>query len=79
MNLVTIIGYLAAFGTTASFLPQAVKTIQTKDTFGHISADVYPVYDRYAFMAYLRGNGAQPAGSRSQCDYADIRERDINL
>ena len=34
MNLTAIIGYLAAFGTTASFLPQAVKTIQTKDTSG---------------------------------------------
>jgi MtN3 and saliva related transmembrane protein len=40
MNLVTIIGYLAAFGTTASFLPQAVKTIQTKDTSG-ISLPMY--------------------------------------
>ncbi len=29
-----IIGYMAAFGTTISFLPQAVKTIRTKDTSG---------------------------------------------
>ena len=28
------IGYAAAFGTTISFLPQAVKTIRTKDTSG---------------------------------------------
>ncbi|RKR82332.1 MtN3 and saliva related transmembrane protein [Mucilaginibacter gracilis] len=34
MNYITIIGYMAAFGTTVSFLPQAVKTIQTKDTSG---------------------------------------------
>jgi MtN3 and saliva related transmembrane protein len=34
MNYISIIGYLAAFGTTISFLPQAVKTIQTKDTSG---------------------------------------------
>jgi MtN3 and saliva related transmembrane protein len=40
MNTVTIIGYLAAFGTTVSFLPQAVKTIQTKDTSG-ISLPMY--------------------------------------
>lgn len=40
MNTVTVIGYLAAFGTTASFLPQAVKTIQTKDTSG-ISLPMY--------------------------------------
>jgi MtN3 and saliva related transmembrane protein len=39
-NLVAIIGYLAAFGTTASFLPQAVKTIRTKDTSG-ISLPMY--------------------------------------
>lgn len=40
MNAVTLIGYLAAFGTTVSFLPQAVKTIQTKDTSG-ISLPMY--------------------------------------
>jgi MtN3 and saliva related transmembrane protein len=34
MNMTQIIGYLAAFGTTISFLPQAIKTIQTKDTSG---------------------------------------------
>ena len=33
-NITSIIGYLAAFGTTVSFLPQAIKTIQTKDTSG---------------------------------------------
>jgi len=43
MNLVAIIGYLAAFGTTASFLPQAVKTIQTKDTSG-ISLPMYILF-----------------------------------
>jgi len=43
MNFVTIIGYLAAFGTTASFLPQAVKTIQTKDTSG-ISLPMYILF-----------------------------------
>jgi MtN3 and saliva related transmembrane protein len=34
MDYKTIIGYCAAFGTTISFLPQAVKTIKTKDTSG---------------------------------------------
>ena len=34
LNYITVIGYLAAFGTTISFLPQAIKTIQTKDTSG---------------------------------------------
>lgn len=43
MDLTTIIGYLAAFGTTVSFLPQAIKTIQTKDTSG-ISLSMYSVF-----------------------------------
>lgn len=34
INYITIIGLGAAFCTTISFLPQAVKTIQTKDTSG---------------------------------------------
>jgi MtN3 and saliva related transmembrane protein len=37
------IGYLAAFGTTVSFLPQAIKTIQTKDTSG-ISLYMYALF-----------------------------------
>jgi MtN3 and saliva related transmembrane protein len=43
INLVTVIGLLAAFGTTISFLPQAVKTIQTKDTSG-ISLPMYVLF-----------------------------------
>ena len=43
MNSTTIIGYLAAFGTTISFLPQAVKTIQTKNTSG-ISLPMYALF-----------------------------------
>jgi len=42
-NYITIIGYLAAFGTTVSFLPQAVKTIRTKDTSG-ISLTMYSFF-----------------------------------
>ena len=34
LSYIDIIGYLAAFGTTGSFLPQAIKTIQTKNTSG---------------------------------------------
>jgi MtN3 and saliva related transmembrane protein len=37
---ITIVGLVAAFCTTISFLPQAVKTIQTKDTSG-ISLSMY--------------------------------------
>ena len=43
MNFVTIIGLAAAFCTTVSFLPQAIKTIQTKDTSG-ISLSMYSLF-----------------------------------
>jgi len=43
MNTTAIVGYLAAFGTTISFLPQAVKTIQTKNTSG-ISLPMYALF-----------------------------------
>jgi len=34
IDYVDIIGFAAAFGTTFSFLPQAIKTVKTKDTSG---------------------------------------------
>ncbi len=43
MSITTIIGLLAAFGTTVSFLPQAIKTISTKDTSG-ISLSMYGLF-----------------------------------
>ena len=43
MNLITIIGLAAACCTTISFLPQAIKTIQTKDTSG-ISLSMYSLF-----------------------------------
>ncbi len=39
-NLTEIIGSIAAFLTTVSFLPQAIKTIKTKNTTG-ISLGMY--------------------------------------
>ncbi len=39
-NYINLIGLLAAFGTTISFLPQAIKTIRSKDT----SAISLPMY-----------------------------------
>jgi MtN3 and saliva related transmembrane protein len=42
-TLIDIIGYLAACGTTISFLPQAIKTIQTKNTSG-ISLSMYGLF-----------------------------------
>jgi len=38
-----LIGYLAAFFTTASFLPQAIKTIRTKDVSG-VSLMMYSMF-----------------------------------
>ena len=43
MSTITIIGFAAAFLTTSSFLPQAIKTIQTKDTSG-ISLFMYTLF-----------------------------------
>jgi MtN3 and saliva related transmembrane protein len=43
MDIITLIGLSAAFGTTVSFLPQAIKTIQTKDTSG-ISLYMYALF-----------------------------------
>lgn len=38
-----LIGYVGAFLTTVSFIPQAVKTIRTRDTRG-ISLHMYAVF-----------------------------------
>lgn len=43
MNAVTILGLTAAFCTTFSFMPQAIKTIQTKNTSG-ISLYMYALF-----------------------------------
>lgn len=42
-NIIDIIGYFAAILTTLSFLPQAIKTIKTKDTSG-ISLIMYSMF-----------------------------------
>ena len=43
IDTITIIGLAAAFCTTFSFLPQALKTIKTKDTSG-ISLSMYSLF-----------------------------------
>jgi len=43
MDITSIIGNLAAILTTASFLPQALKTIKTKDT-GGLSLPMYVLF-----------------------------------
>lgn len=37
---IELLGYVAAFLTTVSFLPQVIKTVKTKDTSG-ISLNMY--------------------------------------
>jgi MtN3 and saliva related transmembrane protein len=45
---------MAAFSTTISFLPQAVKTIRTKDTSG-ISLSMYVVFTLGTFLWLMYG------------------------
>ncbi|NBV06909.1 MAG: glutathione synthetase [Proteobacteria bacterium] len=41
--MIELIGYIGAFLTTTSFLPQAIKTIKTRDTSG-ISLVMYLMF-----------------------------------
>lgn len=50
----TLIGYLAAFLTTASFVPQAIKTIRTRDTEG-ISVLMYLGFTAGVFFWMVYG------------------------
>jgi MtN3 and saliva related transmembrane protein len=54
MNYITIIGLAAAACTTFSFLPQAIKTIHTKDTSG-ISLSMYSVFALGTLLWFLYG------------------------
>ena len=54
MNLITLLGLLAAFCTTISFLPQALKTIQTKNTSG-ISLSMYTLFTFGTLVWFLYG------------------------
>ena len=54
MDIVNIIGLSAAFGTTASFLPQAIKTIQTKNTSG-ISLYMYALFTLGTLLWFIYG------------------------
>ncbi len=53
MGIISGIGFFAAFCTTISFLPQAVKTIKTKDTSG-ISLEMYVIFTIgvFSWLAY---------------------------
>jgi MtN3 and saliva related transmembrane protein len=54
MDWITIIGFAAAFCTTTSFLPQAIKTIRTKDTSG-ISLYMYILFTTGTVLWMLFG------------------------
>lgn len=54
MNSVTALGLAAAFCTTASFLPQALKTIKTKGTSG-ISLSMYSLFALGTVLCFFYG------------------------
>ncbi len=54
INIITVVGLSAAFCTSASFLPQAIKTIQTKDTSG-ISLYMYSLFVFGTLLWFLYG------------------------
>lgn len=54
MNLTTIIGLIAASCTTISFVPQAMKTIKTKDIKG-LSLGMYIVLTTGIFLWLVYG------------------------
>lgn len=53
-NINICVGYLAAFLTTFSFLPQAIKTIKTKCTDG-ISVVMYSLFTAGVFFWLVYG------------------------
>ena len=54
MNWVNVLGLVAAFCTTSSFLPQAIKTIRTKDTSA-ISLSMYVLFTFGTLMWLIYG------------------------
>ncbi|HEY4149129.1 MAG TPA: SemiSWEET transporter [Chitinophagaceae bacterium] len=54
MDWITVSGLIAAFCTTASFLPQAIKTIKTKDT-SSISLAMYVLFTFGTLMWLIYG------------------------
>jgi MtN3 and saliva related transmembrane protein len=54
MNIIVVIGYIAAVLTTVSFIPQAIKTIRTKNTQG-ISMVMYLMFSVGVFCWLIYG------------------------
>lgn len=53
-QLITGVGLAAAFCTTFSFLPQAIKTIRTKDT-ASISLSMYALFTFGTLLWFIYG------------------------
>jgi MtN3 and saliva related transmembrane protein len=54
MNWISVIGLIAAVLTSTSFLPQALKTIRTKDTTS-ISLSMYILFTLGTLMWFIYG------------------------
>ncbi|MDP4147787.1 MAG: SemiSWEET transporter [Bacteroidota bacterium] len=54
LNIITLIGLAAACSTTLSFLPQAIKTIRTRDT-ASISLSMYALFTFGTLLWLLYG------------------------
>lgn len=54
MNWISATGLLAAFLTSSSFLPQALKTIKTRDT-ASISLSMYILFTTGTLMWFIYG------------------------
>jgi MtN3 and saliva related transmembrane protein len=54
MKFTTLLGLMAACLTTISFIPQAIKTIKTKNTSG-ISLSMYTVFTIGTFLWLVYG------------------------
>lgn len=52
--MIEFIGFMAAFCTTAAFLPQAMKTIKSKDT-ASISLWMYVIFTAGVFLWLVYG------------------------
>jgi len=54
MDLVTVLGLMAAFCTTVSFLPQAIKTIRTKQV-DDLSLVMYSILTTGVLLWFVYG------------------------
>ena len=53
-SIIDVVGYVAAFLTTISFLPQVIKTLRTRDTSG-ISLTMYSIFVSGVVLWFIYG------------------------